>query len=81
MMNISKIKEIVEAWAIAAKPNVEQKQRAVLRYAICKTCEWNKSVPIFGETCHQCGCPLDKKIFSTRKGACDIGKWDKVDKI
>jgi len=81
MLNLSKLKEIVEAWAIAVKPNEEQKKRAILRYVICSDCEHNKSVPVFGPTCHLCGCPLDKKIFSTRKGACDIGKWDKVDGI
>jgi len=80
MINIPKIKEIVEAWAISIHPNTEQKNRAILRYTVCKMCEYNKPTPVFGESCSLCGCPLDKKIFSTRKGACDIGKWDKIDK-
>lgn len=76
MLSLSKLKEIIEAWAISVKPTPEQKNRAVIRYAICKECEYNKK-----EVCSLCGCPLDKKIFTTRKGACDIGKWDKIDGI
>lgn len=74
MLSLSKLKEIIEAWAISVNPTPQQKNRAVIRYAICKGCEHNKK-----EVCSLCGCPLDKKVFSTRKGACDIGKWDKVD--
>lgn len=81
MLSLSKLKEIVEAWAISVKPTEEQKKRAVHRYTICKGCDYNKSVPVLGEVCHKCSCPLDKKIFSTKKGACDIGKWNKVDGI
>lgn len=76
MISLSKIKEIIEAWAISVNPTPEQKNRAVIRYTICKNCEHNKK-----EVCSLCGCPLDKKVFSTRKGACDIGKWDKIDGI
>ena len=74
MLSLSKLKEIIEAWAISVKPTPEQKNRAVIRYAICKTCEHNKK-----DVCSLCGCPLDKKVFSTRKGACDDGRWDKID--
>ena len=76
MLSLSKIKEIIEAWAISIKPTPEQKTRAIVRYTICQKCEYNKK-----EVCSLCGCPLDKKIFSTRKGACDAGKWNKVDGV
>ena len=76
MLTLSKLKEIVEAWAISVKPNEKQKKRAILRYAMCKPWEYNKN-----ETCSLCGCPLNKKVFSTRLGACDDGRWDKIDTI
>ena len=76
MLSLSKLKEIVEAWAISLNPNEMQKKRAILRYAICTSCEYNKN-----KTCSLCGCPLSKKIFSNTIGACDDGKWDKIDKM
>ena len=79
---LSKIKEIAQAWIIAANPNSQQKKVAEERYSICLDCEhFGKSRPITGEEyCKDCLCPLDKKIFSQRKEyACALGKWKEVD--
>lgn len=78
---MNKIVEIVTAWARAANPTPEQKELATLRYSMCKGCEWNKPNKMFSENCSLCWCPLEKKIFTPVKGACQKGKWDKIDNI
>ena len=79
MISLSKLKEIIEAWSISMKPNEQQKKQAIIRYAVCKSCEHNKPTTTFGEVCNLCNCPLSKKVFSVRKGACDDGRWNKID--
>lgn len=79
---ISKIKEIAQAWIIAANPNPLQKKLAQDRYSICVNCEhYGQSRPITGEEyCKDCLCPLDKKIFSQKKErACRLGNWQEID--
>lgn len=78
---MNKIVEIVTAWARAANPTSEQKKIAMLRYSVCKGCEWNKPNKMYSENCSLCWCPLEKKIFTPAKGACQKGKWDKIDNI
>jgi hypothetical protein len=78
----SKIKEIAEAWIVAANPNPIQKKLAEERYSICLDCEhFGQARPITGdEYCKHCLCPLDKKIFSQKKeNACPIDKWKEID--
>lgn len=79
MFNIG---EIIEAWAQSYAPTPGRKELAQLRYNVCIGCEeFGKSRPIIGdEYCKNCGCPIDKKVFSKRFNACPLKKWEEVDK-
>jgi hypothetical protein len=76
-----KIKEIAQAWIIAANPSVQQKELAQQRYNICLGCKYyGKSRPITGEEyCTDCLCPLEKKIFSPKENACPKNFWLEVE--
>jgi hypothetical protein len=76
---MNKITEIFKSWVIASNPSKEQEVLAIKRHSICLNCEWIRDSFIFNTKCGECGCPINKKIFSPQKGACRIGKWDKVD--
>ena len=76
---VSKLLEIAESWIIAANPTPEQSEIAEKRIKICDTCEFSRfNEAINLHYCGSCGCPLDKKIFSTKPGneACPKGKWN-----
>ena len=77
----SKVKEIAQAWIVAARPNSKQKELAQKRYSICLDCEhFRKSRPItHDEYCNECLCPLDKKIFTQTNNACPLDKWKDID--
>jgi hypothetical protein len=79
MFNIG---EIIEAWAQSYNPTPERKKLAEDRYNICVQCPfYGKSRPVIGdEYCKDCGCPVQKKIFSKEYNACPQKKWDEVDK-
>lgn len=71
---MTKIEEIVRAWANAiSKPEAETK-RAAERMEICVTCEHKRDAP-FGFYCGQCGCPLKAKVFTPAEPGCPIKKW------
>lgn len=78
----SKLREIAESWIISNNPSPEQVQLSEKRYNICLSCEWYRETrPVTNdEYCGDCLCPLSKKIFSPKIGACDLGKWNDVDK-
>jgi hypothetical protein len=76
-----KVEEIFKAWVIAANPSKEAEILAAKRHAICLDCKFIKNSLIFKTKCGECGCPINKKIFSPKKGACRIGKWDMVDGV
>lgn len=83
-MKISNInyKEIFDAWLIARNPTPEQKQLAEKRYAICSDCEFRKPLiknNKWSEICKECGCPLNKKIFTRIYNACPLKKWEESD--
>jgi hypothetical protein len=76
-----KIKEIFDAWIIAQKPTEKQQELAQKRFDICLSCEfYTKSRRRYlSEVCGQCGCPLAKKIFSSKFDACPSHKWTDVE--
>jgi hypothetical protein len=75
-------KEIFDAWKISIKPSAKQEELAKKRLDVCITCDYRKEV-LKGVTwsafCDDCGCPLNKKIFSTKYNACTQKKWKNVD--
>ncbi len=66
--------EIFKSWAIAYDPNEQQSQLAALRMQICDGCDAKKTSPIIH--CSDCGCPLEKKIFTPFMNRCPRGKWN-----
>lgn len=75
---MNKIMEIYNAWKISYDPNKAQAELAGIRMLICQECPLKADEPVIH--CRQCWCPLEKKVFSPKVGACPIGKWDVVDK-
>ena len=78
-MKIPDLLDIAQSWARAANPTPEQARIAALRLATCDTCEhkqWGSIILTF--KCNACGCPLNKKVYSTKPGAeaCPKGKWE-----
>lgn len=75
-----KIVEIAKAWIAAANPTPEQQEIAEYRASICDACpkkEYIEQVNLY--ICGECGCPLEKKVFSPLPGkqACPLAKWEK----
>jgi hypothetical protein len=79
----SKIVTIADAWITAAKPTESQKKLAEARWNVCTQCpEFRAKRAITGEPyCNDCGCPLNKKIFSKVYSECPLGKWKDVDDL
>jgi len=71
---MSKISEIINAWAISLNPTEEQKQKAESRYNICNECD-SKSISIGIEICSECGCYLKRKVFTQNPNGCPLKKW------
>lgn len=79
-MKIPNMAEILVAWHRAANPTPQQKELAEYRASICETCEFKEfKTLVRAYICGACGCPLSKKVYSSRPGsvACPKGKWDK----
>ena len=77
---MNKIYEIADAWIRAANPSDDEKKHAEHRYSICEGCEHRKKL-LGAEICGKCGCPLSKKIFSSKMSeTCPMGLWDEIDK-
>lgn len=73
---MNKLKEIAIAWYNAANPTPEMKKVAESRLEICDSCDAVKKPKIGPQYCGDCGCPLNKKIFSPNgPGACPRKKW------
>jgi hypothetical protein len=79
----SKIIDIADAWIVAKNPNESQKSLAEGRWNVCVQCsEFREKRPVTGEPfCNDCGCPLNKKIFSKTYNECPLKKWKDVDDI
>jgi hypothetical protein len=68
--------EIAQSWIRAANPTPAQQKRAEDRIKVCQTCpksEYTKHLQIY--ICGECGCPLDKKIYTNKKPGCPLEKW------
>jgi uncharacterized paraquat-inducible protein A len=79
----SKIVDIMDAWVVAKNPTESQKTLAEARWNECIQCdEFREKRPITGEPyCSDCGCPLNKKIFSKIYNECPLKKWKDVDDL
>jgi hypothetical protein len=74
--------EIIKAWKIANNPSDSQYQLALQRSEICENCPSKKTITkIFklGIICGECGCPIEKKVYSIKENACPLGKWKDID--
>ena len=70
------------AWRSRWNPTPEQTELSEQRLAICSGCPSRSEIfenSKFFVLCGECGCPLEAKSHSPKKGACDLGKWDVVD--
>jgi hypothetical protein len=77
-------KTIIQSWIAAANPTEEQKTIAEKRYSICDMCPSKKTITSkleIGVVCDECGCPINKKIFSPNFNECPLRKWEKVDDL
>ena len=76
-MNLSKIKEIFNAYAVMVDPTLEQSSIAAQRLEICNSCPFMKEVDVTFpvKICGQCGCVLRAKVFVPEKTACPENKW------
>ena len=84
MPNIPKInyKEIFDAWKISLSPTKDQQELAELRLGVCLGCDYRKEMIKglkWSLLCRECGCPLNKKVFSTTYNACGLKKWGEID--
>lgn len=81
---MNKFEEIIRAWRSKWNPSPAETVLANKRLAICNGCpsrvEFIKDSE-FLVLCGECGCPLEAKAHSPKKGACDLGNWDEVDGI
>lgn len=73
---MTKIQEIIIAYARMVNPTEEQKKDAEIRLQTCMGCEMWKENPVGIAYCASCGCATKAKIFSP-KGlqACPLNKW------
>jgi hypothetical protein len=78
---MNKLSEIAISWISAANPTEEQQLIAEKRIAICETCEYSRySSTLNLHYCGDCGCPLNKKIYSPmpNEEACEKGFWKNI---
>jgi hypothetical protein len=74
--------EIFKAWKASIKPTPKQEEHAQKRLDICLGCDFRKEVlkgVKWSAYCGDCGCPINKKIFSPIFNACTQKKWEDVD--
>lgn len=77
-------KEIFDAWISSMNPTPVQKTLAAKRLNVCLGCDYRKEVlkgVKWSAFCGDCGCPLNKKIFSKSFSPCTQGKWEEIDKL
>ena len=79
----TKLVTIADAWITARNPTAEQKDMAEARWNVCIQCpEFRSKRDITGEPyCNDCGCPLNKKIFTKNYNECPLEKWKSVDDV
>jgi hypothetical protein len=84
MIKINKIdyKEIFDAWKLSFNPSEIQEELAQKRLNVCMGCDFRKEVLKgikWSAYCNDCGCPLNKKVFSKYFNPCTQKKWKEVD--
>ncbi len=75
-------KEIFEAWKTSYKPTEKQEELAKERLDVCLGCDYRREVlkgVKWSAYCNDCGCPINKKVFSKTFNACTQKKWEDVD--
>ena len=75
-------KEIFDAWKASFKPTEIQEELAQKRLDICLGCNFRKEVfegIKWSAYCDDCGCPINKKVFSKLFNPCTQRKWNDVD--
>jgi hypothetical protein len=75
-------KEIFDAWKVASNPTPIQEELAEKRLNVCLGCDYRKEVlkgVKWSAYCSDCGCPLNKKVFSKNFNPCSQKKWKEVD--
>ena len=79
-MNLSKIKEIFNAYAVMMDPTTEQSAIAAQRLETCNSCEFIKETNLGAlgvvKACGLCGCVLKGKVFVPTKDGCPKKKWE-----
>lgn len=78
------LKEITQAWITSFFATQEQKELAQKRYEICLKCPSlkEKYIPFkkkYYYQCSECGCPIQKKIYSPKYNPCPLKKWNVSD--
>lgn len=76
-----KLKQIIEAWLISNNPTNEQKVLAEKRGEICYDCDKKNIYLDKFAICSECGCPINKKIFTNDFNPCPLKKWEDVDTL
>lgn len=69
------IKEIFKAWQISFDPNDQQAALAAKRLLICQDCKHKVKNRLGIVVCIECGCPINKKVYSTENNPCPLSKW------
>ncbi len=75
-------KDIFQAWKKAFNPTPKEEELAEKRLNVCLSCNYRKEIlkgVRWSAYCDDCGCPLNKKVFSTTYNACTQKKWKDVD--
>lgn len=78
------LSEIGKAWITSIFPTIQQSKLARDRAAICETCPSKKIITKklkLGIICVDCGCPIEKKVFSDKFNPCPQKKWKEVDTL
>jgi hypothetical protein len=75
-------KEIFNAWVTSISPTKQQEELAKKRLSVCLGCDYRKEILNgfeWSAVCGDCGCPLNKKIFSQNFSPCTKNKWETID--
>jgi hypothetical protein len=75
-------KKISKAWFDSYFGTAEQKELAAQRSLICEVCPSRKVITDkigLGTICNECGCPIQKKVFSATYNDCPLKKWKEID--
>jgi hypothetical protein len=71
--------KIAKAWIASYNPTEKQTELAEKRYTICDSCPSKVKALLGYYKCNECGCPIQKKIFSDVYNDCPLKKWESVD--